>query len=245
MADQLAQLAGGGCAKLGTAYRNMESAALCRRLGHTFHRPELLRQALTHRSHSLPHNERLEFLGDAVLNCAVAGLIFHHFPDLSEGSLSRIRANLVNQKVLAELAQTLELGKLIRFGEGELKSGGDKRPSILADALEAVIGAIYLDAGFEQAEKTVEILFAPSLGELNTHTLGKDPKTLLQEYLQSRKLALPRYAVVATRGEAHQQQFQVECVISRPEIRTLGEGTSRRSAEQHAARQAYEQLQSH
>jgi ribonuclease-3 len=172
-------------------------------------------------------------------------LIFHHFPDLSEGSLSRIRANLVNQKVLAELAQTLELGKLIRFGEGELKSGGDKRPSILADALEAVIGAIYLDAGFEQAEKTVEILFAPSLGELNTHTLGKDPKTLLQEYLQSRKLALPRYAVVATRGEAHQQQFQVECVISRPEIRTLGEGASRRSAEQHAARQAYEQLQSH
>jgi ribonuclease-3 len=147
--------------------------------------------------------------------------------------------------MLAELAQTLELGKLIRFGEGELKSGGDKRPSILADALEAVIGAIYLDAGFEQAEKTVENLFIPSLGELNTHALGKDPKTLLQEYLQSRKLALPRYAVVATRGEAHQQQFQVECVISRPEIRTLGEGASRRSAEQHAARQAYEQLQSH
>ena len=223
----------------------MESAALCRKLGYTFHRAELLRQALTHRSHSIPHNERLEFLGDAVLNCAVAGLIFKHFPDFSEGSLSRIRANLVNQKALAELAQTLELGKLIRFGEGELKSGGDKRPSILADALEAVIGAIYLDAGFEQAEKTVEILFAPSLGELNTHALGKDPKTLLQEYLQSRKLALPRYAVVATRGEAHQQQFQVECVISRPEIRTLGEGASRRSAEQHAARQAYEQLQSH
>ncbi|ABB75050.1 ribonuclease III [Nitrosospira multiformis] len=230
---------------MGTAYRNTESAALCRKLGYTFRRPELLRQALTHRSHSIPHNERLEFLGDAVLNCAVAGLIFHHFPDLSEGSLSRIRANLVNQKMLAELAQTLELGKLIRFGEGELKSGGDKRPSILADALEAVIGAIYLDAGFEQAEKTVENLFIPSLGELNTHALGKDPKTLLQEYLQSRKLALPRYAVVATRGEAHQQQFQVECVISRPQIRTLGEGTSRRSAEQHAARQAYEQLQSH
>jgi ribonuclease-3 len=223
----------------------MESAALCRKLGHTFHRPELLRQALTHRSHSIPHNERLEFLGDAVLNCTIAGLIFHHFPDFSEGSLSRIRANLVNQKMLAELAQTLELGKLIRFGEGELKSGGDRRPSILADALEAVIGAIYLDAGFEQAEKTVEILFAPSLRELNAHTLGKDPKTLLQEYLQSRRLALPRYAVVATRGEAHRQQFQVECVISRPEIRTLGEGASRRSAEQHAARQAYEQLQSY
>jgi ribonuclease-3 len=223
----------------------MDIAALCLKLGYTFNQSALLRQALTHRSHSVPHNERLEFLGDAVLNCAVAGLIFHHFPDLSEGSLSRIRANLVNQKVLAELAQTLELGKLIRFGEGELKSGGDKRPSILADALEAVIGAIYLDGGYEQAGKTVQVLFTPSLGELDPHTLGKDPKTLLQEYLQSRKLTLPRYTVVATRGEAHQQQFQVECVISRPEIRTVGEGASRRSAEQQAARRAYEQLQPH
>ena len=223
----------------------MNITALCRKLGYTFNRPELLREALTHRSHSTPHNERLEFLGDAVLNCAVAGLIFRHFPDLSEGSLSRIRANLVNQKMLAGLAQTLELGKLIRFGEGELKSGGDKRPSILADALEAVIGTIYLDGGFKQAEKTVEVLFTPSLRELDTLILGKDPKTLLQEYLQSRKLALPRYAVVATRGEAHRQQFQVECVISRPGIRTVGEGASRRSAEQHAARQAYERLQPH
>lgn len=223
----------------------MNITALCRKLGYTFNRPELLQEALTHRSHSTPHNERLEFLGDAVLNCAVAGLIFRHFPDLSEGSLSRIRANLVNQKMLAGLAQTLELGKLIRFGEGELKSGGDKRPSILADALEAVIGAIYLDGGFKQAEKTVNVLFTPSLRELDTLILGKDPKTLLQEYLQSRKLALPRYAVVATRGEAHRQQFQVECVIFRPEIRTVGEGASRRSAEQHAARQAYERLQPH
>lgn len=223
----------------------MNITALCRKLGYTFNRPELLQEALTHRSHSTPHNERLEFLGDAVLNCAVAGLIFRHFPDLSEGSLSRIRANLVNQKMLAGLAQTLELGKLIRFGEGELKSGGDKRPSILADALEAVIGAIYLDGGFKQAEKTVDVLFTPSLRELDTLILGKDPKTLLQEYLQSRKLALPRYAVVATRGEAHRQQFQVECVIFRPEIRTVGEGASRRSAEQHAARQAYERLQPH
>lgn len=223
----------------------MNITALCRKLGYTFNRPELLQEALTHRSHSMPHNERLEFLGDAVLNCAVAGLIFRHFPDLSEGSLSRIRANLVNQKMLAGLAQTLELGKLIRFGEGELKSGGDKRPSILADALEAVIGAIYLDGGFKQAEKTVDVLFTPSLRELDTLILGKDPKTLLQEYLQSRKLALPRYAVVATRGEAHRQQFQVECVIFRPEIRTVGEGASRRSAEQHAARQAYERLQPH
>ena len=223
----------------------MDSDALCRKLGYFFSQPELLRQALTHRSHSIPHNERLEFLGDSVLNCAIAGLIFRHFPDLSEGSLSRVRANLVNQKVLAELAQTLELGKLIRFGEGELRSGGDKRPSILADALEAVLGAIYLDGGFAQAEKIVETLFTSSLRELDARTLGKDPKTLLQEHLQSRKLALPQYAVVATHGEAHQQQFQVECLISRLDIRTVGEGATRRSAEQHAARQAYEQLQSH
>lgn len=230
---------------MGSAYQDTDSGGLCRKLDYIFNRPELLRQALTHRSHSVPHNERLEFLGDSVLNCAVAALIFRHFPDLTEGSLSRVRANLVNQKVLAELAQTLELGKLIRLGEGELRSGGDRRPSILADALEAVLGAIYLDGGFTQAEKIVASLFAPSLQELDARTLGKDPKTLLQEYLQSRRLALPQYAVVATSGEAHQQQFQVECVISKPDIRTLGEGATRRSAEQHAARQAYEQLQPH
>lgn len=231
--------------KVGSAYQDTDNGGLCRKLDYIFNRPELLRQALTHRSHSVPHNERLEFLGDSVLNCAVAALIFRHFPDLTEGSLSRVRANLVNQKVLAELAQTLELGKLIRLGEGELRSGGDRRPSILADALEAVLGAIYLDGGFKQAEKIVANLFAPSLQELDARTLGKDPKTLLQEYLQSRRLALPQYAVVATSGEAHQQQFQVECVISKPDIRTLGEGATRRSAEQHAARQAYERLQPH
>lgn len=218
---------------------------LCRKLGYIFNQPELLRQALTHRSHSLPHNERLEFLGDSVLNCAVAGLIFRHFPDLTEGSLSRIRANLVNQKVLAELAQRLELGKLIRLGEGELRSGGTSRPSILADGLEAVLGAIYLDGGFTQAEKIVAVLFASYLQELDARTLGKDPKTLLQEHLQSRRLGLPHYAVVGTSGEAHQQQFRVECVISKPGIRTIGEGATRRSAEQHAAKLAYEQLQPH
>ena len=132
----------------------MNNDALCRKIGYIFNRPELLRQALTHRSHSLPHNERLEFLGDSVLNCAVAGLIFRHFPNLTEGNLSRVRANLVNQQALAELAQTLELGKLIRFGEGEIKSGGERRPSILADALEAVLGAIYLDGGFAQPKRS-------------------------------------------------------------------------------------------
>lgn len=227
---------------MNSAYQTMNLDAFCRKLGYIFSQPELLRQALTHRSHSIPHNERLEFLGDSVLNCAVAALIFRHFPALTEGSLSRIRANLVNQQSLAELAQTLELGKLIRFGDGELKSGGHGRPSILADALEAVLGAIYLDGGFEQAEKVVAALFAPSLQDWDARTQGKDPKTLLQEYLQSRKLALPQYSVVATSGEAHQQQFKVECMISKPDIRAIGEGSSRRSAEQEAARRAYARL---
>jgi ribonuclease-3 len=230
---------------LGSANQDTDNNVLCRKLGYIFNQPELLRQALTHRSHSLPHNERLEFLGDSVLNCAVAGLIFRHFPDLTEGSLSRIRANLVNQKILAELAQRLELGKLIRLGEGELRSGGTSRPSILADGLEAVLGAIYLDGGFTQAEKIVAVLFASYLQELDARTLGKDPKTLLQEHLQSRRLGLPQYAVVGTSGEAHQQQFRVECVILKPGIRTIGEGATRRSAEQHAAKLAYEQLQPH
>ena len=222
----------------------MNSDALCRKIGYIFNRPELLRQALTHRSHSLPHNERLEFLGDSVLNCAIAGLIFRHFPDLTEGNLSRVRANLVNQQALAERAQILGLGKLIRFGDGELKSGGEQRPSILADSLEAILGAIYLDGGFTQAEKVITGLFAPLLKGLDAQTLGKDPKTLLQEYLQGLRLALPQYSVIATTGEAHQQQFKVECMIVKPDIRTVGEGASRRSAEQEAAKQAYEQLHS-
>jgi ribonuclease III, bacterial len=220
----------------------MNSDALCRKIGYIFNRPELLRQALTHRSHSLPHNERLEFLGDSVLNCAIAGLIFRHFPDLTEGNLSRVRANLVNQQALAERAQILGLGKLIRFGDGELKSGGEQRPSILADTLEAILGAIYLDGGFTQAEKVITALFAPLLKGLDAQTLGKDPKTLLQEYLQGLRLALPQYSVIATTGEAHQQQFKVECMIVKPGIRTVGEGASRRTAEQEAAKQAYEQL---
>ncbi len=211
-------------------------------MGYTFNRPELLRQALTHRSHGFPNNERLEFLGDSVLNCAVAGLIFRRFPDLTEGNLSRVRANLVNQQMLAQLAQMLELGKLIRLGDGELKSGGAQRPSIIADALEAVLGAIYLDGGFAPAENIVAVLFSPSLQELDARTFGKDPKTLLQEYLQARRLTLPQYTVIETSGEAHQQQFKVECMIAKPDLRTVGEGASRRSAEQEAARQAYEIL---
>ncbi len=222
----------------------MDSATLCRKINYTFNQPELLRQALTHRSHSSPHNERLEFLGDSVLNCAIAGLIFRHFPNLPEGELSRFRASLVNQQALFEVAQTLNLGGQIKLGEGELKSGGHRRPSILADTLEAMLGAVYLDGGFAQAEKVVATLFMPLLQQLNLQALDKDPKTLLQEYLQSRKLGLPQYSVVTTSGEAHQQQFLVECIISKLDIRTIGEGASRRSAEQGAAKQAYEQAQS-
>ncbi|MDN5836050.1 MAG: ribonuclease III [Nitrosospira sp.] len=220
----------------------MNSETLCQKLGYSFNQPDRLRQALTHRSHSHPHNERLEFLGDSVLNCAVAGLIFRHFLDLTEGDLSRVRANLVNQRTLAEVAQTLELGRLIRFGDGERKSGGNQRPSILADTLEAVLGAIYLDGGFVRAEQVVVALFTPLLHGLDPRISGKDPKTLLQESLQSRRLPLPQYAVIATTGEAHQQQFQVECLVPKLNIRTVGAGASRRGAEQDAAKQAYEKI---
>lgn len=223
----------------------MDSDVLCKKIGYSFSQPGLLDQALTHRSHGHPHNERLEFLGDSVLNCAVAGLIFRHFSRLPEGDLSRLRANLVNQTALFKLAQTLELGKQIKLGAGELKSGGCNRPSILADSLEAILGAIYLDGGFAKAEEVISILFKPLLHQFNPQNLGKDPKTLLQEYLQSRKFNLPQYSVIITSGEAHQQQFHVECVIPKFKIRTIGEGLSRRSAEQEAAKLAYEEIHSH
>ena len=209
-------------------------------LGHLFRDPALLRQALTHRSHSAPHNERLEFLGDAILNCTIAALLYERFPHLAEGELSRLRASLVNQETLSRVATSLELGARLRLGEGELKSGGARRPSILADALEAVVGAIFLDGGFESAARAVAETFAPALQQLDPGTLGKDPKTQLQEYLQGRRLSLPQYNVVSVRGEAHEQQFQVECLVSELDIRTLGDGSSRRSAEQSAARRAYD-----
>ncbi len=215
--------------------------AFCKRLGYVFSRPELLQEALTHRSFSAAHNERLEFLGDSILNCAIAGLVFKFFPEIPEGYLSRLRASLVNQQALSDLAFRLEMDKLIRLGEGEIRSGGASRPSILADALEAVLGAIYLDSDFARAEAVVAALYSPMLAQIDTTEQGKDPKTLLQEFLQSQKLALPEYNVVNTHGKAHQQKFKVECVIPKFSIRTLGEGTSRRSAEQAAAKLAYEQ----
>jgi ribonuclease-3 len=217
----------------------------CNRLGYYFSQSELLREALTHRSHSTTHNERLEFLGDAILNCAIAGLIYKFFPDLPEGHLSRLRANFVNQRALSELALSLQMDKIIKLGEGEIRSGGYHRPSILADALEAVLGAIYLDSTYVQAEKVVAKLYKPMMERVDLNTQGKDPKTLLQEFLQSQKLALPEYLVVMTTGKAHKQKFKVECVIPTFNIRTIGEGTSRRRAEQAAAKLAYEEACPH
>jgi ribonuclease-3 len=199
----------------------------------------LLRRALTHRSHGSVNNERLEFLGDSVVNCVVALALYQKFPQLSEGELSRLRASLVNQQSLCIIAQECGLGEHLLLGEGELKSGGFRRPSILADAVEAVIGAVFLDGGFDGARAVVRRLFATSLDTIDPRTTGKDPKTLLQEYLQGRRIALPQYAVVATDGEAHEQLFHVECLIPELDIRTLGDGSNRRSAEQKAARLAY------
>lgn len=214
-----------------------------RALGHAFRDPALLRQALTHRSHSQPHNERLEFIGDAVLNCVIATELFKRFPALPEGDLSRHRAALVNQATLASHAQALSLGAQLRLGEGELRSGGAHRPSILADAVEALIGAVYLDGGFAVAEAAVLLLFADLLDGIDVAAAGKDAKTALQEWLQARRLALPEYRVTSVTGEAHRQQFDVECLVAGG-IRGHGSGASRRTAEQTAAREALAQLRS-
>jgi ribonuclease-3 len=211
-----------------------------RSIGHVFGDRDLLVRALTHRSFAGTHNERLEFLGDSVVNCAVALELYRKFPELPEGELSRLRASLVSQPSLAEIARAHDIGAHLRLGEGELKSGGAQRPSMLADALEALVGAAFLDGGFDAARGVVGTLFASALEKTDPLTAGKDAKTLLQEYLQARKLALPRYSVLAVSGEAHEQRFHVECEIAQLDIRTEGEGSSRRSAEQQAARAAYE-----
>ena len=213
----------------------MSIKALSRRIGYEFKDPDLLRRALTHRSHGVPHNERLEFLGDSVLNCVIATLLFHLHTRVQEGDLSRMRAHLVKEQTLSEIALSLDLGDELQLGEGELKSGGFRRPSILADTLEAVIGAVYLDAGFGAAEQLIARFYAPLLKDLNPKTLGKDPKTLLQEYLQGNKLPLPHYTVVSITGEAHQQSFEIDCAIPALNVHASGQGTSRRSAEQQAA----------
>ena len=208
---------------------------LQRRLQHEFSKAGLLSQALTHRSFSADHNERLEFLGDSVLNLAVADLLFERLSALPEGDLSRVRANLVKQDTLHQLALDLGLPDVIRLGEGEARSGGHKRPSILADALEAVIGAVYLDAGFVAAQSLVHRLFKAVEVNPSMEAIGKDPKTELQEWLQGRKMKLPLYRVVATQGAAHKQTFDVECEIIELNFSERGMGGSRRAGEQAAA----------
>lgn len=213
------------------------------RLGHTFRDVVLLQQALTHRSHSRVHNERLEFLGDSILNCVVASLLFDRYTKIDEGNLSRLRANLVKQQSLYEIAQRLELSQFLRLGEGELKSGGFRRPSILADALEALFGAIYLDSSFGVTRDVIRALYIPILDTVDPKALGKDAKTLLQEYLQGKKIALPQYNMVATHGAAHNQEFEVECLVPKLDIQMFGTGGSRRAGEQAAAKLALEAVQ--
>ena len=218
-------------------------AELERGLGHTFTNPDLARQALTHRSFGAAHNERLEFLGDSLLNCAVATLLYERFPQLPEGDLSRLRASLVNQASLSDVAVKLGLGDRLRLGEGELKSGGFRRPSILADALEAILGAVFLDAGFEAVRAAVERLLGERLEGRDRLPVDKDPKTALQEHLQGRKLQLPRYSVQLTEGEAHDQTFTVECRVDDLGLTATGRGASRRVAEQAAAEGLLAQLE--
>lgn len=216
--------------------------ALQQRLQHPFANPALLSRALVHRSASADHNERLEFLGDSVLNLAVSSLLFERLVNLPEGDLSRVRANLVKQETLHRLALDLRLADVMRVGEGEARSGGKSRPSMLADAFEAVIGAVYLDAGFDTAAQLVRRLYAGVDINPQMQAASRDPKTALQEWLQGKRLKLPTYQVVATRGEAHQQLFDVECTVAERSLCVRGSGTSRRAAEQAAATGMLQQL---
>jgi len=212
-------------------------------LGYECRDPALLEAALTHRSAGGPHNERLEFLGDAVLNCVVAMLVFREFGAADEGELSRFRSSLVSGEALAVIAAEIGLGDQLRLGSGELKSGGFRRKSILADALEALFGAIYLDGGFDAAARVIERLFIPRLDRLPSAAELKDPKTRLQETLQARGLPLPAYVVESITGEAHNQVFQVSCSVESLGLKTQAQGASRRRAEQAAAQLMLEALQ--
>lgn len=220
----------------------MSRTQLEQALAYDFDDRVLLQTALTHRSSSSPHNERLEFLGDAILNAVIARRLYECFPTLPEGDLSRLRANLVRQDSLHQQAIALSLGDYLRLGDGEQKSGGGRRPSILADALEALLGAVWLDGGFDAAGRIILRLFDPVLIRLRPGQGIKDAKTRLQEYLQGRHLALPRYSLTRTEGEAHAQSFRVACVIDSLRIATEGCGASRRAAEQMAAERALETL---
>ena len=220
----------------------MSLDSLVKHIDYTFKNPALLTQALTHRSFSGNNNERLEFLGDGALNFIVANQLYLRFTKLPEGDLSRLRAQLVKEATLAEIAFSLNIGESLKLGEGELKSAGWRRPSILADALEAIVGAVYIDGGYSAAEALVLKLFEDKLNHIDPKIIDKDAKSQLQEYLQGKKIELPDYKVVSIEGEAHAQTFKMECVIEKLNITTVGEGTSRRVAEQQAAQLALEAI---
>jgi ribonuclease-3 len=215
-------------------------ASLSRIIHYTFNDATFMIMALTHRSLSAQHNERLEFLGDSVLSFLIAEELYKRFPRIDEGDLSRLRAQLVKESSLSTLATSIGLGDFIRLGEGELKSAGWRRPSILADTFESMIGAIYLDGGIEPTHQFVLRFFEAQLNEIDPKLIQKDPKTLLQELLQSKKSDLPIYTVVSIEGEAHSQTFTIECIIKKSDIKTQGVGNSRRIAEQEAAAKAYQ-----
>ena len=220
-------------------------AALQQRLGYRFGQPDLLQRALTHRSFGADHNERLEFLGDAVLGLAVASQLIERHGGSDEGDLSRIRAHLVREESLHKLALSLALPGVLRLSEGEARGGGAQRPSILADAMEAVLGAVYLDGGFEPARALVERLLGEVIASADSSgDWAKDAKTALQEWLQARKLPVPAYRITETRGQAHAQTFEVECAVASLHLAHTGEGRSRRAAEQAAARAMLDELMS-
>jgi ribonuclease-3 len=219
------------------------ASPLAERLGYVFQNPCLLVQALTHRSFGTPHNERLEFLGDAMLNLAIAKLIFDKFPAMPEGELSRLRANLVNQTSLAGIAEEMTLGGALRLGDGEIKTGGASRPSMLADAVESIIGAVFVDGGFSAASDLVTRLFSARLESPEQNQPSKDAKTALQEWLQARRHQLPQYMVKRIEGAAHQQTFYVECITERPAFKVEGSGVTRRAAEQDAATKILAKIQ--
>ncbi|MEJ2425316.1 MAG: ribonuclease III [Candidatus Thiodiazotropha sp.] len=215
---------------------------LSRDLGYRFRDPDLLIQALTHRSFGGRNNERFEYLGDAVLGFVIADVLFHHFQSATEGQLSRLRSALVKRDTLAKVARQYKLGDYLRLGQGELRSGGHRRDSILADSVEAVIAAIYLDGGYPAAREMILATFVPRMDQLNPQQSQKDPKTRLQEYLQANKIELPSYDILDIHGDPHDQRFRVLCEVAGLQRKSQGEGTSRRKAEQDAAQKMLAEL---
>ena len=216
--------------------------ALQQRLGYRFAQPELLRRAVTHRSWGADHNERLEFLGDAVLSLAVSSLLYERHSDSDEGDLTRVRAHLVREDSLHRVALHLHLSEVLRMSDGEMRGGGAQRPSMLADAVEGLIGAVFVDGGFEPAQALVQRLFGEVIQTTEAENWSKDAKTELQEFLQARRMPVPGYRITATRGQAHAQTFEVECTVPTLGLAERGEGKSRRTAEQEAARRLLDAL---